>query len=40
MGLALAPKQRAYVATAEGIAVMDIQRHSLAALIAYQSEIG
>ncbi|MDQ2998510.1 MAG: hypothetical protein M3R61_15860, partial [Chloroflexota bacterium] len=39
-GLALAPNQLAYVATAEGVAVVDIRRRERVALIAFQAEIG
>jgi YVTN family beta-propeller protein len=39
-GLALAPNQLAYVATAEGVAVVDIRRRERVALIAYQAAIG
>jgi len=39
-GLALAPNDTAYVATAEGVAVVDIRRRERVALIAYQAEIG
>jgi YVTN family beta-propeller protein len=39
-GLALAPNQLAYVATAEGVGVVDIQRRERVAQIAYQAAIG
>ena len=39
-GLALAPNQIAYVATAEGVAVVDIRQRERVALIAYQAAIG
>jgi DNA-binding beta-propeller fold protein YncE len=39
-GLALAPGDRAYVATAEGVAIVDTARRERLALIPYQSEVG
>jgi YVTN family beta-propeller protein len=39
-GLTLAPHDMAYVATAEGVAEVDIQRRERVALIPYQAEIG
>jgi YVTN family beta-propeller protein len=39
-GLALAPDNTAYVATAEGVAVVDTLRRERVALIAYQAQIG
>jgi DNA-binding beta-propeller fold protein YncE len=39
-GLALAPNDMAYVATAEGVAVVDIRRRERVALIVYQAKIG
>jgi YVTN family beta-propeller protein len=39
-GLALAPDNIAYVATAEGVAVVDTRRRERTALIPYQAEIG
>jgi YVTN family beta-propeller protein len=39
-GLALAPDHTAYVATAEGVAVVDLQRHERVALIGYQAQVG
>ncbi len=39
-GLALAPDQRLYVATAEGIAVVDVQKRQRLAFVPYRAAIG